>query len=290
MEKNILKDELKELILQQIGNYRFKNPQLLKQAFTRRSFTEENGGDNNEVLEFIGDKVLDIAVIRYLVKRFSNAINEKDYHATYSSERAMEAFSSSLKEGELTKLKQRLVQKDTLARRVDELGIADFLIMGKGDIQNNRSQDNSVKEDLFEAIIGAIAIDSNWDFEKIQEAVEVMLCPDSVIASNDEIDYVSLIYQWTQSFGCVPWFKYRDSGCQTDWYFQEPNTIYQSHMDGFLNRGGGVLKASRTCYVKMSDDTPRFAGYGNSKAEARKAACKLAYEYLEKNNLRNRKI
>ena len=50
MEKNILKDELKELILQQIGNYRFKNPQLLKQAFTRRSFTEENGGDNNEVL------------------------------------------------------------------------------------------------------------------------------------------------------------------------------------------------------------------------------------------------
>ena len=132
MEKNILKDELKELILQQIGNYRFKNPQLLKQAFTRRSFTEENGGDNNEVLEFIGDKVLDIAVIRYLVKRFSNAINEKDYHATYSAERAMEAFSSSLKEGELTKLKQRLVQKDTLARRVDELGIADFLIMGKG--------------------------------------------------------------------------------------------------------------------------------------------------------------
>ena len=285
MEKNILKDELKELILQQIGNYRFKNPQLLKQAFTRRSFTEENGGDNNEVLEFIGDKVLDIAVIRYLVKRFSNAINEKDYHATYSAERAMEAFSSSLKEGELTKLKQRLVQKDTLARRADELGIADFLIMGKGDIQNNRSQDNSVKEDLFEAIIGAIAIDSNWDFEKIQEAVEVMLCPDSVIASNDEIDYVSLIYQWTQSFGCVPWFKYMDSGCQTDWYFREPNTIYQSCMDGFLNRGGGVLKASRTCYVKMSDDTPRFAGYGNSKAEARKAACKLAYEYLEKNNL-----
>ncbi|NWO23217.1 ribonuclease III domain-containing protein [Mogibacterium timidum] len=191
MRKNILKDEFKEQILQQIGNYKFKNPQLLKQAFTRRSFTEENGGENNEVLEFIGDKALDIAVVHYLVKRFSNANDDNLYRAMYSQAQPEEEFSSSLKEDELTKLKQRLIQKDTLARRIDEMCIADFLIMGKGDIKNNRSQDRSVKEDLFEAIIGAIAIDSNWDFEKIQEAVEVMLCPDSIITSNDETDYVS---------------------------------------------------------------------------------------------------
>ena len=49
-----------EMIQGQIG-YRFNNLDLLKQAFTRRSYSEENGGENNEVLEFIGDKALDLA-------------------------------------------------------------------------------------------------------------------------------------------------------------------------------------------------------------------------------------
>ena len=50
-----------KMVQAQIG-YTFKNIDLLNQAFTRRSYTEENGGENNEVLEFIGDKALDFAV------------------------------------------------------------------------------------------------------------------------------------------------------------------------------------------------------------------------------------
>ena len=41
-------------------DYRFKKPDLLKQAFIRRSYSKEHGGENNEVLEFIGDKALDL--------------------------------------------------------------------------------------------------------------------------------------------------------------------------------------------------------------------------------------
>ena len=57
-EKHIQNEELVFNMIQgQIG-YDFKNLDLLKQAFVRRSYSEENGGESNEVLEFIGDKVL----------------------------------------------------------------------------------------------------------------------------------------------------------------------------------------------------------------------------------------
>ena len=60
-------------IQSQIG-YTFNNLDLLQQAFTRRSYSEENGGENNEVLEFIGDKVLDLFVVKLLISQNSNAV------------------------------------------------------------------------------------------------------------------------------------------------------------------------------------------------------------------------
>ena len=66
MEKVVL-----NMVQAQIG-YRFNNNFLLKQAFVRRSYTKENGGKDNEVLEFIGDKVLDLAVVCLLVKRYGH--------------------------------------------------------------------------------------------------------------------------------------------------------------------------------------------------------------------------
>ena len=68
----IMKENDLQLIQEQIG-YHFNNPDLLQQAFTRRSYSEENGGENNEVLEFIGDKVLDFFVVKYLITQNSNS-------------------------------------------------------------------------------------------------------------------------------------------------------------------------------------------------------------------------
>ena len=50
--------------------YTFKNSDLLFQAFTRRSYSQENSGENNEVLEFIGDRVLDFYVTKILMDRY----------------------------------------------------------------------------------------------------------------------------------------------------------------------------------------------------------------------------
>ena len=56
-------------------DYTFENVDLLYQAFTRRSYTHENGGENNEILEFIGDKVLDFAVVKFLIQKYETTKN-----------------------------------------------------------------------------------------------------------------------------------------------------------------------------------------------------------------------
>lgn len=69
--------EEKELtfIQDQIG-YNFRNTDLLQQAFVRRSYAKEHGGEDNEVLEFIGDKVLDLIVIKLLTDQYGCFISD----------------------------------------------------------------------------------------------------------------------------------------------------------------------------------------------------------------------
>ena len=66
----------------QIG-YTFKNQELLVQAFIRRSYSMENGGQDNEVLEFIGDKALDFVVVNdYKAKILSFSLAENPVKET----------------------------------------------------------------------------------------------------------------------------------------------------------------------------------------------------------------
>ena len=78
---------------------------------------------------------------------------------------------------------------------MDELGFSEHLIMGKGDIQNNINQEDSVKEDLFEAIIGAVAIDSGWNLKDLQKVVEAMLVPEDFLINDTDTNYVRLIQE-----------------------------------------------------------------------------------------------
>ena len=51
-------------------SYYFNNRDLLLQAFTRSSYSTQFGGENNEVLEFLGDRVLDMYVVKVIADRF----------------------------------------------------------------------------------------------------------------------------------------------------------------------------------------------------------------------------
>lgn len=70
-----------KMVQGQIG-YDFKNRDLLQQAFTRRSYTAENGGENNEVLEFIGDKALDFMVVKLLIQKYGYLANGDQFRPT----------------------------------------------------------------------------------------------------------------------------------------------------------------------------------------------------------------
>ncbi len=266
--------EQKDLVFiqDQIG-YHFQNTDLLQQAFVRRSYSKEYGGEDNEVLEFIGDKVLDLIVIKLLIEK--NGCFISDYE-DYDPNEELNEFSCSKNEAELTELKKKLVQKKTLADRINVLDLADYLIMGKSDIQNNINQELSVKEDLFEAIIGAVALDSDWDMEKLQEVVQIMLEPDSYLRDDTEDNYVELIQEWTlKRYGMVPWYHF-EKASQAVWYFP---------FDGISSSYNDKPEPKHTCLLKLGELETIFRSFGTSKNEARKAVCELAYKELEQKNL-----
>ena len=259
-------------IQDQIG-YNFQNTDLLQQAFTRRSYSKEYGGEDNEVLEFIGDKVLDIIVVKLLTEKYGCFTSD---YEDFNSNEEFDEFVCSKNEAELTELKKKLVQKKTLADRINILDLAEYLIMGNGDIQNNVNNELSVKEDLFEAIIGAVALDSNWDMETIQDVVQIMLDPDSYFREDTEDNYVELIQEWTlKKYGMVPWYHFENAS-QAVWY---------TPFNGISSTYDGNPELKHTCLLKLGNLDKVFRSFGTSKNEARKAVCALAYNYLEQNNM-----
>ena len=191
-----MEEKIFTFIEDQIG-HKFKNRNLLRQAFVRRSYSQENGGENNEVLEFIGDKALDFAVVRLLARKYGHMVNGDpvdppklsvhfiDLNPKEQDSLSPNEFICDHNEGTLSELKQKLVSRKTLACRIDDLGLDDFLIMGKGDTQAGIAQEDSVKEDLFEAILGAVALDCAWDMQEIFETVEIMLAPEQYLRDDE---------------------------------------------------------------------------------------------------------
>ncbi len=255
-----------QFIQGQIG-YNFQNTDLLRQAFVRRSYAKEYGGEDNEILEFIGDKVLDLIVVKLLAEKYGCFI--RDYEE-------FDEFSCDKNEAELTDLKKKLVQKKTLADRIAILDLADYLLMGNGDIQKNINQEMSVKEDLFEAIIGAVALDSDWNMETLQDVIENMLDPESYFEEDQEDNYVGLIQEWTlKRYGMVPWYHF-EKASQAVWYFP---------FDGISSSYNGSPELKHTCLLKLGNLNTIFRSFGSSKSAARKATCELAYKKLEQDNL-----
>ena len=162
-----------------------------------------------------------------------------------------------------------------LAHRIDVLGLSEYLILGKGDIQNKVYKQESVKEDLFEAIVGAVALDSNWDIREIQEVVEIMLNPEESLGEKDNENFVELIQEWTlEKYGRIPWYHFHPTSMEMSWYYDFKGISTMAKMD-----------CRYYCMLKLGDYKTIFRGFGKSKNEARRDVCKLAYEYLEKNNL-----
>ena len=240
-------------------NYWFNNIDLLFQAFTRRSYSEENGTEHNEVLEFIGDRVLDFYVTKILIDRYGyiksqydDYDDEEDYY-----EFVVDKYST---ESNLTNVKKKLVNKKMLAHRIEKLGFKEYLIMGNGDIKQNKQNEESVKEDLFEAILGAIAIDSNWNADELEDSVNFMLNMDYYLDNDftEDDDFVGLIQQWNQ----------KENGEAPEYEFQE------------LRDGGFVVYL----YLDTARGRLKYKSEGQSKSEARMTVAEFAYNDLDEHD------
>lgn len=122
--------------------YDFVDQSFLGLALTHRSC----GSKNNERLEFLGDSLLNCMIAEELFQQFPKA-----------------------KEGQLSRLRARLVKGVTLAEIAREKNLGDYLRLGGGELKSGGFNRDSILADAVEAIIGAIYLDSN--FETCRERV-----------------------------------------------------------------------------------------------------------------------
>ena len=131
--------------LEAIIDYHFRDRDLLAQAMTHRSWAHEqvsprNGTEarqlHNEALEFLGDSVLGLIVADYLFRAYPGAT-----------------------EGELSRMKHRLVSSPTLAKASTQLGLGEFVRFGRGEEKSGGRRKAALLADVFEAVMGAIFLD-----------------------------------------------------------------------------------------------------------------------------------
>ena len=153
--------------IERIIQYNFKDKSLLRQAFTRSSFCNEQkvrgkkGYSSNEVLEFFGDSVLSTSIISILMAE--------------KTERYEFGVYTMLGEGDFSNIRSKLSDKRNLSLSISKLGLQKYLQMGEGDAKMGISAEPSVMEDLFESIVGAVYIDCGMDIKRVIKVVAKML-------------------------------------------------------------------------------------------------------------------
>lgn len=213
--------QLKTIIFERTG-YHFESNTLLLQAFTRSSYSAEQGGESNEILEFIGDQVLSYYVVKIASARCGAKNNNGE-------------FSFRARENRFHTLKQELIHNESLASIIDDWGVAEYLIVGKSDFSNEVDKQPKVKADLLEAILGAIAVASNWDSVVLEQTVSKMLDIDEKISAIIETDHrpvqfdmenaVNTLKELAEHGGCsVP--EYAFAGPEQVGYDKDGNPIW----------------------------------------------------------------
>jgi len=216
--------------------YRFKEIKWLDQALTHKSFIYETNHPEktaNEVLEFLGDSVLNLSISYLLFLK-----------------------SPEAQEGTLSMLRSQLVKRSSLASLSRELQLEGYLLLGKSQQLNGGTQKSSILANTYEALVGAIFMDSGFDqaLDIIKGHFETYLQTNTPSELFD--DFKSLLQIYSQQFhGVSPQYRVmNESGPDHDKRFQASVSI---------------------------GDEVKGLGWGKSKKEAEQEAAKDAMKKFE---------
>lgn len=178
VQENLLPRNLARF--QQLTGYTIKNRDIVSLALLHRSFIQRPGAPDksNERLEFLGDSVLNLVVGEYLYHRFPDA-----------------------EEGELTKIRSRLVNRKALAAYAKEIKLMDFISMSTSAAQSIGKGYDTIIADTYEAVIAAIYLDGGYhEAKKFVERQVLAALKNGSVVTEDE-NYKSILLEHAQANG-----------------------------------------------------------------------------------------
>jgi len=173
--------------LQDRIGYAFREPGLLLRALTHPSYVHEHPeeGWDNQRLEFLGDAVLSLTVAEWVFHRYPE-----------------------FREGEMTRLRAVLVSEEMLARFAAQLGLGDFLRLGRGEEERGGRERAPNLADALEAVVGAMYLDGG--LEPVRRLVRFLMAPmaEAILAAEADKDAKSRFQEWAQAeLGITPRYR-----------------------------------------------------------------------------------
>jgi ribonuclease-3 len=168
--------------LEKCLDYQFDNKDLIIEALTHKSFKKSY---NNERLEFLGDAVLNLIVGEFLYNKFPKS-----------------------NEGDLSKIRASLVNEKGFTKLANAISLGDYIYLSDAEDRNHGRNKASILSDAFEAIMGAIYLESG--LEALKPIVLNLLEKNYDTINLDELfsDYKTALQEVTQArFGEIPTYK-----------------------------------------------------------------------------------
>lgn len=237
MKSSDLKD------IEAIIQYEFNNKFLLQQAFMFNQNDNENDPQSSEILRIIGKRTINFSTTQILM----------GYYGFYAKNGIFKVSNDNVV---INDLLNNLYSKDIFARNIEILGLDKYLSIPDDGIMKD------INRKLFEAIVGAVALDCKWNMPIINDVLSYILDIDFYLDNGFESlenNFVYLVYNWTSMVGGYPIYAF----------------------DAYVDEAGNYIY---NCKLFLQQIEGYFESNGNSKSEVRMAVAKQAYDYLVNNN------
>ncbi|MFG6137475.1 MULTISPECIES: ribonuclease III [Halomonas] len=208
----------------------FAQPDLLELALTHRSY----GGRNNERLEFLGDSIVNFVIAEDLFQRFPQA-----------------------REGQLSRLRARLVKGQTLAELAREMEFGGHLLLGSGEMKSGGHRRDSILADAVEAVIGAIYLDAGMETARARVLAWYAERLEDINLQDTQKDPKTRLQEFLQS---------RQSALPR---YEVISVEGEAHAQTFTVE----------CHVEMLEE--HTLGIGSSRRHAEQQAAEMALSHLE---------